>query len=158
VAGVVGIVSGAAVLYAMPYRLGAEMKMAGHFPYFGWEAFNRLRGWINNPTSPNVAALGGMAGGLLFAAGLHQMTTRFLWWPLHPLGFAIAGSYSMATMWCPMLIAWTAKMTLLRFGGQSWYVRALPFFMGLLMGDYLLGCAWPILGWVLGRTVYSFQQ
>jgi hypothetical protein len=30
--------------------------------------------------------------------------------------------------------------------------------MGLLMGDYLLGCAWPILGWALGRTVYSFQQ
>jgi hypothetical protein len=157
-AGIVGTYATFAALGYFGYTRGAEAKMAWHATGFGWEAFNRLRGWINNPTSPNVAAMGGVAGGLLFAAGLHQMTTRFLWWPLHPLGFALAGSYSMATMWCPMLIAWTAKMTLLRFGGQSWYVRALPFFMGLLMGDYLLGCAWPILGWALGRTVYSFQQ
>jgi hypothetical protein len=157
-AGIAGTYATFAALGYFGYSYGAEAKMAGHAAGFGWEAFNRLRGWLNNPTSPNPAAMGGVAGGLLFAAGLHQMTTRFLWWPLHPLGFAIAGSYSMATMWCPMLIAWTAKQTLLRFGGQSWYMRGVPFFIGLLMGDYLLGCTWPILGWALGRTMYSFQQ
>jgi len=157
-AGVIGTYATFAALGYFGYSYGAEAKMAGHATWFGWEAFNRLRGWLNNPTSPNPAAMSSVLGGLLLAAALHQLTTRFLWWPLHPLGFAIAGSYSMATMWCPMLIAWTAKMTLLRFGGQSWYMRGVPFFMGLLMGDYLVGCAWPILGWILGRSMYSFQQ
>lgn len=157
-AGVIGTFATFAALGYFGYAYGAEAKMAGHATWFGWEAFNRLRGWLNNPTQPNLAAMGGVGGGLLLAAGLHQMTTRFLWWPLHPLGFAIAGSYSMATMWCPMLIAWLAKSTLLRFGGQAWYVRALPFFVGLVLGDYLVGCAWPIAGWILGRSMYSFQQ
>ena len=86
------------------------------------------------------------------------MTIRHIKWPLHPLGFAIAGSYSMATMWCPMLIAWVLKMAMLRFGGQKLYLRGVPFFMGLLMGDYMLGSAWPLLGWIMGRMMYSFQQ
>jgi hypothetical protein len=157
-AGIAGTYATFAALGYFGYTRGAEAKMAWHATGFGWEAFNRLRGWMNNPTAPNPAAMGGVLGGLLLAAGLHQMTTRFLWWPLHPLGFAIAGSYSMATMWCPMLIAWALKQALLRFGGQSWYLRGVPFFMGLLMGDYLTGCTWPILGWALGRTMYSFQQ
>jgi hypothetical protein len=64
----------------------------------------------------------------------------------------------MATMWCPMLIAWLAKTALLRFGGQRAYQRGVPFFVGLLIGDYVLGCAWPVAGWLLGRSMYSFQQ
>ena len=43
-------------------------------------------------------------------------------------------------------------------GGQRWHARGMPFFVGLLIGDYVLGCMWPIAGWVTGRTMYSFQQ
>jgi hypothetical protein len=57
-----------------------------------------------------------------------------------------------------MLIAWTIKTCLLRYGGQRWYARGAPFFVGLLVGDYTLGCLWPIAGWIMGRSVYSFQQ
>jgi len=156
--GLLGTWATFAALAYFGYQGGAEAKMAGHATWFGWEAFNRLRGWLNSPTPPNPAAMGGAAGGLLLAAALHQLTIRYIWWPLHPLGFAIAGSYSMATMWCPMLIAWVAKVTLLRFGGQRTYMRGVPFFIGLLIGDYVLGCAWPVAGWVLGRSMYSFQQ
>ncbi|MGQ9733002.1 MAG: DUF6785 family protein [Candidatus Zipacnadales bacterium] len=157
-AGVVGTYATFVALAYFGYARGAEAKMAWHATGFGWEAFNRLRGWLHNATPPNPTASGAVLGGLVFAAGLHQMTTRFLWWPLHPLGFAIAGSYSMATMWCPMLIAWVAKVSLLRLGGQSWYMRAVPFFVGLLIGDYLMGCSWPIVGWITARSMYSFQQ
>ncbi len=156
--GVLGTLATFLALAYFGYQGGAEAKMAGHATGFGWEAFNRLRGWLGDRTAPKPAAMGGAVGGLLFAGLLHQLTIRFIWWPLHPLGFAIAGSYSMATMWCPMLIAWVLKVTVLRFGGQRGYMRAVPFFIGLLIGDYVLGCAWPIAGWVLGRSMYSFQQ
>lgn len=157
-AAVVGTASTFVALAYFGYRNGAEAKMAGHATWFGWEAFNRLRGWLANPTGPSTGAGIGVAVGMAFAAILHRTTIRYLWWPLHPLGFAIAGSYSLSTMWCPMLIAWVAKTTLLHYGGQRWHLRGLPFFLGLLIGDYTVGCAWPLVGWITGRTMYSFQQ
>jgi hypothetical protein len=156
--GIVGTYATFAALTYFGHHQGAEAKMAGHAAGFGWEAFNRLRGWLYGRTPVNLVAMGAALAGLLLAAGLHRLTISFIWWPLHPLGFALAGSYSMATMWCPMLIAWIAKAALLRWGGQRAYMRGVPFFIGLLLGDYVLGCAWPILGWILGRTMYSFQQ
>ncbi len=157
-AGVLGVVSTFAALTYFGYRGGAEATMAGHATGFGWEAFNRLEGWLGNPTGPNLPSMGGAAAGLLLAMGMHRMTLQYIWWPLHPLGFAIAGSYSMSTMWCPMMIAWIAKTTLMRYGGNRAYIAAVPFFVGLLVGDYALGCLWPIVGWILGKSVYSFQQ
>ena len=157
-AGVVGVASTLFALIYFGYHNGAEAKMAGHATGFGWEAFNRLGGWLHNRSQRNWPAIGAVVAGLAFAAGLHRMTIRYIWWALHPLGFALSGSYSMATMWCPMLIAWVAKVCLLHYGGQKVYLRAVPFFIGLLIGDYTMGCVWPILGWILGRTMYSFQQ
>ena len=64
----------------------------------------------------------------------------------------------MSTMWCPMLIAWLAKTLIFRYGGQRGYMRMVPFFVGLLVGDYLPGCLWPVVGWIMGKPMYSFQQ
>jgi len=158
IGGVLGTVSTFAALVYFGYQGGAEATMAGHATGFGWEAFGRLRGWLDNPTGPNVPAGVATGVGAGVAAALHRLTIGHIWWPLHPLGFAIAGSYSMATMWCPMLIAWVAKTALLHYGGQRAYSKMAPLFVGLLIGDYLLGCLWPIAGWVTGRTMYSFQQ
>lgn len=156
--GVLGTLTTFVALVYFGCHNGAEAKMAGHVTWFGWEAFNRLRGWLGNPTPPSVPPIAAAVAGWLFAAGLHRMTIRYIWWPLHPLGFAIAGSYSMSTLWCPMLIAWMCKTCLLHYGGQRWYMRMVPLFVGLLIGDYTMGLIWPTLGWIMGRTMYSFQQ
>jgi hypothetical protein len=58
----------------------------------------------------------------------------------------------------PLLIAWTCKWLILRYGGVRLHRRATHFFLGLILGDYLLGCAWPLVGWALGISTYSFQQ
>ncbi|NSW56282.1 MAG: hypothetical protein HPY44_09720 [Armatimonadetes bacterium] len=158
IGGVLGVISTFVALVYFGYHKGAEAKMAGHVTWFGFEAFNRLRGWLNNPAGPNFGSVGGAGAGLLFAAVLHRMTIQYIWWPLHPLGFAIAGSYSMSVSWCPMLLAWVAKTALLHYGGQRGYMRFVPFFVGLLLGDYCSGTIWPVIGWLTGRSLYSFQQ
>jgi hypothetical protein len=158
IAAVLGTVTTLVALVFFGYMQGAEAKMAGHATYFGWEAFNRLRGWITNPTHANFPAIGGAGAGLLLAYSLHRLTVAYISWPLHPLGFAIAGSYTMSTMWCPMLVAWLCKTNLMRYGGQRTYMAAVPFFVGLMVGDYTIGCIWPILGWFMGHPMYSFQQ
>jgi len=153
---VVGLVSGCLVLYALPYRLGAETNMASHFPYFGWEAYNRLASWIQTPRDTDFPAVIAILVGFFSALALHLMRMRFAWWPFHPLGYAVSGSFSMSTLWLPMLIAWVCKVAALRYGGLPMYRRCVPFFLGLILGDYLFGCAWPIIGWLIRANTYCY--
>ncbi len=56
----------------------------------------------------------------------------------------------------PMLIAWIAKTLILRYGGLQTYRRALPLFFGLILGESVVGCAWPIVGLLFDLPTYSF--
>jgi len=60
-------------------------------------------------------------------------------WPLHPIGFAMAGTGTMNSLWLPFLLAWAIKSATLRIGGMRAYRRAIPFFLGLIVGDFLCG-------------------
>ncbi len=156
IAAVVGLASGCWALWALPYHAGAEARMAGHFTYFGTEAFNRLEGWIRSPRDTDVPAVIAIGAGFLQAIALHAARMRLAWWPFHPLGLAVSGSFAMSTMWMPMLIAWICKVSVLRYGGQAGYRRFLPFFLGLMLGDYLPGCLWPIIGRLLNANTYCY--
>jgi len=156
VATVIGLVSGCWALYALPYRLGAETNMASHFPGFGWEAYNRLSSWIQTPRDTDVPAVVAIVLGLAATLALHAGRMHFSWWPFHPLGFAVSGSFAMSTMWMPMLIAWVCKVSALRYGGLAMFRRFTPFFLGLVLGDYVFGCAWPIVGWLIGANTYCY--
>ena len=155
-ASVVGLVSGCAAHYAHGYIYGAESRMASHYTGFGWEAFTRLNSWIQTPKGTDGPAAMAILTGICGTLSLHLARLRFLWWPFHPLGLAISGSFSMSTLWVPMLIAWVFKVLILRYGGLRGYRRAVPFFMGLILGDFLVGSAWSLIGWAIGVNTYSF--
>lgn len=156
VGSVVGLLSGFWALYSTGYHKGAEVGMASHFTYFGWEAFQRLGNWVRSPRPTDLPAAIAIATGLSGTLALNLLRLRFLWWPLHPLGIAVSASFSLSTLWVPMLIAWVAKVTILRYAGLRGYRAALPFFLGLTMGDFMMGTLWPLIGAVLGVNTYSF--
>ncbi|MCC6444557.1 MAG: hypothetical protein IT210_14015 [Armatimonadetes bacterium] len=155
-ASIVGTASGFWAFYHFGYRVGAEAKMAGHVIGFGWEAFNRLNGWLLSPKGTDAPAVIAILIGVFSVLALNVLKLRFWWWPLHPLGFAVSGSYSMNTIWLPLIISWLVKVCLFRYGGLKAYRQALWFFLGLILGDYTVGCAWPIVGWLLGISAYSY--
>ena len=64
------------------------------------------------------------------------MRTRFAWWPLHPVGYLVAGSFGLFRLWLPIFVTWLIKSLLLRYGGMSAYQKARPFFFGLIMGEF----------------------
>jgi hypothetical protein len=45
-----------------------------------------------------------------------------------------------------VFVAWMAKWLLLRYGGMRTYTRALPLFLGLILGDCVMGSIWAIIG------------
>ena len=78
----------------------------------------------------------------------------FASWPLHPIGFAVAGNWGMQEVWCPFFVAWLIKVTTLRGGGIRLYRALLPFFLGVLLGDFLIPMGWAVIGLLTGQQMY----
>ena len=71
------------------------------------------------------------------AAGMALLTFlryRFSWWPLHPIGLAVAAADNGYSLAMPVFFAWACKSILMRVGGVNLYRRAKPLFLGLLVG------------------------
>ena len=69
---------------------------------------------------------------------------RFAWWSIHPIGLAISASDNSKSIVIPVFFAWVCKAILIRVGGVTLYRRAMPLFLGLLIG-YTFGVVWCFL-------------
>ena len=157
VATLIGIVATFWSLLHMYYINGAATaKTEGIYrTYIGSYAWDRLAGWVLNPKKTDVPAVSFMGIGAAFAIFLTVMRSKFLWWPFHPIGYGLAVSYAMDYFWFTTFIGWGAKVLSIRYGGIKYYRMLLPFFMGLILGDYVTASAWTIVGWILGVTTYK---
>lgn len=137
------------------FRAGAEAKAVGFKNWVGRESFERLNNWLSNPISLHVTQLSWTVAGALFVTFLHLMRSSFVWWPFHPAGYALALSYAMDYFWFAFLASWLIKMVLVRYGGMRLHTAAAPYFLGLILGDYVSGSIWAIVGPALNVSTYK---
>jgi hypothetical protein len=144
--------------FHISYQIGAgSAKMTGPVTWaFGPEPWNRLQGWLQNPLPTNYPCLVAMAGGFAFTILLMALRMRFSWWPFHPVGYAVSSSWALSIIWLPLLIAWATKLLILRYGGLKLYRDSLPFFLGLILGEFMVGSMWTIIGITMGIPSYGF--
>jgi len=139
------------------YKFGADSGYFGPWALgYGREYFRRLRNWIYYPTSTDWMSVLFMGVGFSVMALLTYLRVKFFWLPLHPLGYVMASNQEMSDLWAPILICLLLKWLILRHGGVLSYRRAVPFFLGLVLGDYLMGSIWSLLSVVLNTNMYQF--
>jgi hypothetical protein len=136
------------------YGMSAKMSFVGR--YFGVEPYMRLQSWVSSPQPANLSKVVAYIVGLSFTLGLMALRVRFVWWPFHPVGYAISSSWSMNCLWMPILIAWLIKIMVMRYAGPKTFHRIIPLALGLILGEFIVGSLWCILGIVLQRSTYSF--
>ncbi len=147
----IGIVFCLWAILAVYYDAGqASAKIMTYRTGVGREAFNRLEDWMRNPRGPDTTGLRWMAGGAAFTVALAFLQSRFLWWPLHPIGYAFSTCYAMEYWWSTIALTWLIKLLMVRYGGLQTYVRARPFFLGLILGDAVIACILAFLAWLFG--------
>ncbi|NLC57828.1 MAG: hypothetical protein GX774_13410 [Armatimonadetes bacterium] len=154
-AGVVGMLASIWAFLHLGYELGTAAKFWSGYGY-GGQIWGRLQSQISGPVPPRPLERWAMLYGLVVCGALSALRVRFLWWPFHPIGYAISGSWSMNLLWMPMFLAWIAKGSVLKWGGLKLYRTVLPFFLGLILGDIVMGCLWSLIGILLGVETYSF--
>ena len=120
---------------------------------FGQWAFEQLAIKQLNPI-PDWNILG--PRGLFTALGAGGMGVlmflrhRFLGWPLHYIGFPVAGTYVMFFAWFGLFTGWLFKLVILRYGGSRLYLRMRPFFLGMVLGNIVCAGFWMAVTLITG--------
>jgi len=151
-ASVVGIISAFWAMLDVTYRLGYHSARFSTVPvfYFGMEPVLQLQGNLQIPQPTDWGTVGAYAFGAGFTILLAALRTRLLWWPLHPVGYLASGSIGVYRLWLPIFVTWVIKAALLRYGGLRAYRRALPFFLGLVVGEFSFAFLRTLLDLALG--------
>ena len=119
------------------------------------QPYRKIANFLVNPTGLNREYSGGMLLGSLLTCVMLILRSRFLWWPLHPIGYALGASHSPYTIWSSFLIAWIIKYVVLKAGDIGTYRRYRPFFLGLVFGEYSMAGIWMIVS-MITNVSYNF--
>ena len=147
IAVVLGILSAFIIDLQLHYSQGADTPRV-----YSWRIYmtnipyRSLRHLTDRPFDVDGTGMLVMLGGMLTMLGLTAMRMRFLWWPLRPAGYALANTFTVHQIWFGIFIGWLAKFAILRIGGIKLYRRALPFFIGVVIGECTVAGIWAIIG------------
>lgn len=155
VAIVAGMLSAFWALLVVLNKYGAT-QVSGLGDWFGVEGWAYLNRRFTAPEPHQYAPTCAVLVGVLFALGLAVLRMNLTWWPFHPVGYAVSGSWSMEQLWMSMFAAWLVKLALLKYGGARAFKTATPFFLGLILGDFIAGGFWNLYGTLCGVPVYHF--
>lgn len=145
-------------MLVMGHKIGLrEMKMdwATHSTLAVYENAQRL---LDAPTGPNAWVISFAVVGAVVMLILVFCYYRFSWWPLHPIGYLAAYGFGMRILWFSFLAGWLCNHLSLHYGGTVLYRRMRLLFIGLIMGDFLLGGVWALVGLFTGSHYQVFPM
>lgn len=130
------------------YLIGATNVGRGGAGMSGWIA-NDMLSFINRPLTGDIIGSRYIFTGVgaLIMGVLMFCHSKFLWWPIHYIGFPIADSIPLRRWWFAIFIAWLIKGLILKFGGHNVYKKSVPFFLGLIMSNIV---------WIIVEVLLNF--
>jgi hypothetical protein len=117
------------------YQFGVAAKSPPDMLAISSGTSNMLDGWLRDPAGPNWSGAISIGIGAAIALALMSLKLRLPMFPLHPMALPLALSWTIDAMLPAIVITWLVKALLLRYGGLRAHRRALPFFLGLIVGD-----------------------
>ena len=149
------LVAGALHMW-IPYTRGAITLYECYYQGHNLAPFREFQAHMLGSTRTTWEAPVFFAVGILFTLFLSYMRAMFYWWPFHPLGYALCVSWAVSVFWFSCLIAWIIKGLILRYGGMQFYVRARPWFFGMILGEFGAAVLWVLLSALTGVSAPVF--
>ena len=113
-------------------------------------SFKRLAGQLQHPMNLQLDRLIFLITGGLLMLGVLVMRHHYLWWKVHPVGFLMTTSYATYCFWSSFFLGWLCKLLILKFGGVALYRKLRPVFLGVILGECIIGGIWIVVGMVTG--------
>lgn len=154
---VLGVVISFAIALMIWYSYGAGAKTDTWRTYMGRQPFDQLRDALVTPVKTDLPGTMAAGAGFAVTTALLLLRAQFTWWVFHPVGYAIANTPTMNQVWLPFFIAWLVKIVVLRYGGIRLYRQSLPFFYGVIVGDFVAGGLTTVVGCFTGISAYPIN-
>lgn len=152
----------ASLIVSLVISFGLMLKLAydvGGVNIHGWFClganllpFNMVSTVVSRPIDVTWGMWGNMGLGASLMGVLTLLRHKFLWWPLHPLGLTVAGSRVMDWTWFSIFLAWGIKVIVLHYGGPRLFRTLRPFFLGMVLGQFVSAGIWTIIDGINGMT------
>jgi hypothetical protein len=126
------------------YADGVMAKCMGRANWTAMEQFGFLNSSQQAGFHPEPARWAAVGGGAGLVVLLTWLRAKYAWFPFHPLGYCMGNE--LRWHWMPFMVAWAAKLVVLRYGGLTLYRRSIPFALGLVLGDYTIAAIWSLIG------------
>jgi hypothetical protein len=143
---IAGIVVSFLAMLALCYKFGVrelELDWATRTTVAVYDDINSL---VESPIETSkwvtIFTLAGACVMLVLVICYH----RFYWWPIHPLGYLTAYSSAMRILWFSFFVGWLCNALCMRYGGVGLFKKLRNFFIGLIIGDFLMAGSWAIYG------------
>ena len=98
-----------------------------------------------------------VTGGIIGTGLLAWLQLTVAWWPLHPIGLLMVFSYPLRRIWFSIFLGWLIKVLVIRFGGPNLFLKARPFFLGIIVGDVLANGLFGGLSLLLLALGYDYE-
>ena len=152
-----------------PLRPADSAISVAHYPL--WVSHFLGESGLDRFTEVNWYRMVAILGGFSTVAILLFLRTRFMRFPLHPIGYlvllmTIVYSFETpyprvpdlrplltSTIWGSALVAWLIKRLVVKYGGMNVYKQAKPLFVGLIIGSVAAIFFWNMID--LGLSLYA---
>jgi len=155
---VVGVAVSFASMLVVCYKYGIRDLHLDWASRTTVSVYKNIHTLIITPADPNIWVLIFSGFGaftmLVLVIGYH----RFYKWPFHPIGYLTAYSSAMKILWFSFFVGWICNALCMRYGGIILFKKIRYFFVGLIIGDFLMGGAWALLGFLKDTSYQVFPN
>jgi len=149
-----GALSAFWALLHLSFKWGMDLIPIGHDS----GVFSMLQGRLNNPSFTDIPSVVFMIIGMAFTFLLMALRIRFLWWPLHPAGYALSMNFGIDYIWSCLVFSSLIKWLILKYGGMNLHRKTTVFFFGVILGEYCTGGFWSLMSVILQQRTYDFYH
>jgi hypothetical protein len=147
----VGIVVGFYASLKLIYSHGALNLQYWTYMISPRSFFQKIESFLRYQRDTDWLNLAFIFIGVAFMLFICLMRLRFLWWPIHPVGYIACSKWHAHNLWFSIFLGWIFKYLILKFGGVNLYRKLRPLFLGIVVGESFMGGVFIVLGLITGR-------
>jgi hypothetical protein len=141
-----GILVSFAAMLVLCYKFGIRELQFDWASRTTLTVYDNIYALVESPIKPGHWTLIFSLAGAVVMVILVICYHRLYWWPIHPIGYLTAYSSAMWILWFSFFIGWACNALCMRYGGVVLFKKLRNFFIGMIIGDFLMAGSWALYG------------